>query len=74
MKYCSNECCRKATNAKLVAKYHENKALKNRINRLCIDCSVKLSRYNDNERCYICISKIEKENRIKLFKEFNDVI
>lgn len=69
MIYCSPECCRQATNAKIVARYYEKKKEKNREPRQCTDCSTILSRYNDSETCYSCIARIEKSNRRKLLNE-----
>lgn len=59
MIYCSNECCREATNSKLIAKYHENKLVKIE-DRVC-SCGVKLSRYNKDESCHACQMRIESD-------------
>lgn len=61
MKYCSNECCRKATNAKLIARYHSNKE-KKIVQRIC-KCGTKLSRYNDDTICHACRLKEEHDGR-----------
>lgn len=62
MIYCNEECCKEATNAKLIAKYHENKAIKNNV-RKCITCDYKLSKYNPDVECYGCQRKSEAIKR-----------
>lgn len=64
-RFCSRECCRIYTNARILASYHEKK---NRVKtgRVCKDksCSTLLSRYNEGDYCSIhekeqFISKIQ---------------
>jgi hypothetical protein len=69
MIYCSPECCRQATNAKIVERYYQKKKPKTRERRLCSECPTVLSKYNDSNICYSCINKIEKANREKLLNE-----
>lgn len=67
-RYCSDECCRKATNARLMEQYYEKKArLKGHI-RVCAnpDCETVLSRYNDGKVCRKCEAIAEQNVRIKL--------
>ena len=66
MKYCSDECCRSATNEKLKEKYYEKKARLAGKKRICksFGCNVLLSRYSDSDICFKCISfKKEKERK-----------
>jgi len=52
--FCSKECCRIYTNARILAQYHQkkNKVLKGRV---CRDssCSTLLSRYNPEDYCAV---------------------
>lgn len=67
MIYCSNECCRVVSNARLIAKYH---AKKKKVGfRTCAQCGFRLSRYNNNTECHACIKKKENQDRIKLLAE-----
>ena len=57
-KYHNNECCKLATNAKIMEKYYERRAQRLGKTRLCSSCGVtKLSRYNDSRTCSGCDSK-----------------
>jgi hypothetical protein len=58
-KYCSDECCRVATNKRIMEKYYEKKAIKNGSLRQCKKCKSQLSRYNTDLIC----SKCNKEAR-----------
>jgi hypothetical protein len=71
-KYCSDECCRIATNRRIMDKYYEKKAIKNGAVRLCKKCKSKLSRYNSEDLCASC-NKNQK-NRDNLLKEIVDEI
>jgi len=59
-KYCTDECCRVATNRRIMEKYYEKKAIKNGSVRLCIKCKAKLSRYNTETICAACEKKRNK--------------
>ena len=66
-KYHDDECCRLATNAKIMEKYYERRAQRLGQTRLCNKCGVtKLSRYNDGRICSGCESKsdIDKNNSV----------
>ena len=52
-KYCTEECCRVATNRRIMEKYYERKAIRNGALRIC-KCGNKLSRYNAGNVCSIC--------------------
>lgn len=59
-RYHNDECCRIATNAKIMEKYYERRDIKNGVERTCKACGVtKLSRYNDSQICSSCASKRE---------------
>lgn len=67
-RYCSDECCRKATNARLMEQYYEKKARRQGHIRVCknADCNTRLSRYNDSNECQRCASAKETERRKQL--------
>ena len=58
-KYCCDECCRVATNRKIMEKYYEKKAIRSGAKRECKKCKSNLSRYNQSTIC----TKCEKNNR-----------
>lgn len=62
MIYCNEQCCKQATNAKLIAKYHKNKVLADKI-EFCVDCGTKLSKYNPDIKCFGCQRKSESQKR-----------
>jgi hypothetical protein len=72
-KYCSDECCRIATNKRIMEKYYEKKAIRNGAYRGCKKCSVKLSRYNQGEYCTICEKKINVTNKNVLMDMIDDI-
>ena len=72
-KYCSDECCRIATNKRIMDKYYEKKAIKNGAPRPCKKCKAQLSRYNKSNLCSACEKKIRIENRKKIIGAINDI-
>lgn len=60
-KYCCDECCRVATNKKIMDKYYEKKLIRSGAKRECRLCKSRLSRYNQSNVC----SKCEKNSAIK---------
>lgn len=58
-KYCCDECCRLATNVRIMEKYYERKARLQGAVRICKypDCDTKLSRYNASNICAACERK-----------------
>ena len=60
-KYCSDECCRVATNRRIMEKYYEKKAIRNGMVRNCKKCKSKLSRYNESNLCSSCVKSINKK-------------
>ena len=67
-KFCSSECCKRVTNAKLMEKYYENKDRKSGKYRICAvpGCKTKLSRYNIARICAGCQSKEELRRKSSL--------
>jgi len=59
-KYCSKECCREATNKKIMQKYYEKKNRLSGKDRFC-DCGVKLNRYNSEDVCAMCQTSERKK-------------
>jgi hypothetical protein len=68
-KYCSDECCRVATNKRIMEKYYEKKAIKNGAVRKCKKCSAPLSRYNQFTVCAKCEKKKTNSE-----KELEDIL
>jgi hypothetical protein len=64
-KYCSDECCRIATNQKLKEAYYEKKARLAGAKRICktAGCKVILSRYNEGRICDKCQSAKKEAER-----------
>ena len=69
-KYCSDECCRVATNQKLKEAYYERKARLAGAKRICKTkgCNVVLSRYNDGKICDKCIGAEKEKERKNLLE------
>lgn len=59
-KYHNDECCRVATNRRIMEKYYEKKAIRGGSVRHCEGCKALLSRYNQKNICATC----EKNNKI----------
>jgi hypothetical protein len=59
-KYCCDECCRLATNRRIMEKYYAKRDQRQGKARYCKQCGLtKLSRYNDSLVCGPC--KVQKE-------------
>ena len=71
-KYCSDECCRLATNEKIMIRYYENKKLRSGAKRLCA-CGATLSRYNLAAECSACEARRETD-RLEAVIEQSTVI
>jgi hypothetical protein len=67
-KYCSDECCRVATNKRIMDKYYEKKAIKSGALRNCKKCKSELSRYNSEDICASC-SKMNYSKTKKMISE-----
>lgn len=72
-KYCSDECCRVATNKRIMEKYYEKKAIRNGAFRGCKKCKVKLSRYNQTDLCTVCEKKINLTNKESLLGMIDEI-
>jgi len=72
-KYCSDECCRIATNRRIMEKYYEKKAIRNGMSRKCLKCKTKLSRYNSNNICSSCEKNNNINNRSKILGMINEI-
>ena len=72
-KYCSDECCRVATNKRIMEKYYEKKAIRNGAFRGCKKCKVKLSRYNQTNLCSSCEKNNNLKNKNKLLGMINEI-
>jgi hypothetical protein len=72
-KYCSDECCRVATNKRIMEKYYEKKAIKSGAFRPCKICKAKLSRYNDSEICLSCDKKNITDNKKDILGRINEI-
>jgi hypothetical protein len=72
-KYCDAECCRKATNERIMERYYEKRDNRRGRERYCHDskCQIKLSRYNEENFCSLHARKTssEKEKLSKLFRK-----
>jgi hypothetical protein len=72
-KYCSDECCREATNKKIREKYYAEKERLSGKKRICKNrgCKNILSRYNELDICSECVAKESKSSRDDLLRIFN---
>lgn len=73
-KYCCYECCKIATNARIMQKYWDRKARLAGEDRYCKTCKTKkLSKYNEEDICFNC-SERRQENQQKLIQDlFADI-
>lgn len=64
-RFCSRECCRIHTNARILAQYHQKKK-RVMTGRVCKtkSCDTLLSRYNDDEFCAKC-QQVKFEEKLK---------
>lgn len=58
-KYCSDDCCRLATNRRIMVNYYEEKDRLSGKSRYCNVCDGPLSRYNNSLVCNSCRAKRE---------------
>lgn len=68
-KYCSDECCREATNQKIKQKARDKKSRLSGKQRICSarGCKTILDKYNESNVCELCNAK-------KRTKERNDLL
>lgn len=72
-RYHTSECCRLATNARIMQNYYEKKSRRQGRVRVCSspDCHTLLSRYNEETVCSKCSSvdsSTERDNLKKMFQ------
>ena len=72
-KYCTDECCRVATNRRIMEKYYEKKAIRNGAKRGCKKCNAQLSRYNESNLCSACTRKVNQNHRNKLLGMLDEI-
>ena len=74
--YHSDECCKLATNARIMEKYYETKARKGGAVRICRTpgCSTRLSRYNPEKVCAKCENEMKQAQRERMLKLLDDVL
>jgi hypothetical protein len=72
-KYCSDECCRIATNRRIMEKYYEKKAIRNGAFRPCKKCNARLSRYNQGNLCSACEKKVNVTNKSKILGMIDEI-
>jgi len=75
MKYCSDECCRTATNEKLREAYYEKKDRLAGKKRICktVGCNIVLSRYNAGRVCEKCINAKKDAERKDILEMMRNV-
>ena len=59
-KYCSNHCCRIATNKRIMDKYYEKKERLKGKTKFC-KCGAMLSRYSNEVTCITCQGKKRRQ-------------
>ena len=72
-KYCCDECCRVATNRRIMEKYYEKKAIKNGAFRGCSKCESKLSRYNKSNICAACEKSGSSKSKNNILGRINEI-
>lgn len=72
-KYCSDECCKIATNIKIKEKYIYKKARLSGQKFICknIGCNQVLNRFTNNNICEVCKAKERNQERKKLLDMLN---
>lgn len=71
--YHDEECCRLATNAKIMKKYYEKRARRLNLKRIC-ECGNELSRYNDSNICNSCAESKESQRTLQIKNMLSNVI
>lgn len=69
-RYHTSECCRMATNNRIMENYYERKARRQGHTRICASegCNTKLSRYNDEKICGKCAATTQSNSRAELLR------
>ena len=73
-KYCSNQCCRVATNKRIMKKYYDKRRRLAGEQRECHICQSTLSKYNAEETCSYCFSVLQKNKTEKAKEDILNVI
>ena len=71
-KYCSNQCCRVATNKRIMEKYYAKRARLKGEKRLCA-CGRLLSRYNPEPICATCVNDNKKNKKYQALEVLKNV-
>lgn len=72
-RYHDNECCRLATNARIMEKYYDRQNQRKGRTRYCQECqTTKLSRYNDSLVCASCVSKKSVDANAEVLRMLNN--
>lgn len=70
-KYCNPDCCKVATNRRVMEKYYEKQAKRRGKERRCLECNrTKLSRYNETTICGPCSLRKQEEARRNVVSMF----
>jgi hypothetical protein len=72
-RYHDDECCRLATNAKIMQKYYQRRAQKLGLARDCVSCDKPLSRYNSDSVCNACSLNRQVERNQAVLSMLNGV-
>jgi len=74
-KYCSDECCKIATNLKIKEKYQNTKARRAGVKFICKNrgCDQILNRYSSSEECESCKAKKAAAERKSILEMLNGV-
>lgn len=70
-RYHDDECCRLATNAKIMQKYYAKRAQRLGLPRHCEECGAKLSRYNSDPVCNPCTLRHNEERNSAVYNMLN---
>lgn len=73
-KYCSNQCCRTATNKRIMQKYYEKRDRLSGKERACEGCDAPLSKYNSATFCVMCEHKEVRNRTLKTIGDIENVI
>lgn len=67
-KFCTPDCRKVVTNARLMERYYENRDRRRGKLRLCRLCDQPLSRYNETKECQACTAKKNTDARERLLE------
>lgn len=74
-KYHDDECCRLATNKKIMEKYYARKSQRAGADRMCVSCGeTKLSRYNPGDTCHSCAFVSHEKRNEQVATTFMNVV